>query len=373
MKIIFLSRIIGNGGAEREIANFANELVKLKNEVYVFCTENTYNDYELDPKVSLHQLLFRSRINIPVIRVLFRYRNAYCHLRHMDADFIIPFCVRRWLYPFFWSITLFSKTKFLYVVQNNMNKFSFSNEHKQRRIGKLMAYLADGIWIQIDEQRLFFSSHLQKKIFVIPNSIDQKFLSIPLRDRRRIKNFVSVGRIHPQKNHKMLVEAFWKMIQKTNNHEATLTIYGRSGKSYWETEKELRELIQRLNLEDRVFLPGWAVDIEKIYSNADAFVLSSNYEGLPNALMEAMAAGLPCISTDCETGPSALIKSGINGLLVPVGDVQTLTDAMIYYIDYPMEANRMGVAAKSQMQAWDTPEQLALRLLSNLQRIIDQR
>ena len=130
-------------------------------------------------------------------------------------------------------------------------------------------------------------------------------------------------------------------------------------------EQELKALIQTRHLEERVFLPGRMKEIEKYYGQADAFVFGSDYEGLPNALMEALAAVLPCISTNCATGTSDLITSGENGL----GDVEAMASAMEYFVNHPQQASRMGAAARKKMQTWESKEELAGKLLENLRRI----
>ena len=159
------------------------------------------------------------------------------------------------------------------------------------------------------------------------------------------------------------------MIQKTGNMAATLTIYGRAHKDFAWVEEELRKQICQLGLTERVFLPGKETDMERRYEEADAFLLSSDYEGCPNALMEAMAAGLPCVSTDCPTGPSMLIQNNRNGLLVPVGDVESMAYAMEYLSVHPQEAEQLGRAAKQSMTKWGTPQEQAGQLLENLRRV----
>ncbi len=367
MKIIFVTGQLQNGGAEREIAAFSSVFAGLNQEVHIFCLNDKAGDYEIDPRVRLHRLSLTSRVRIPKLRVLFRWRNATPELRNLHADIILAISLPAKYFPVVWLAASFSKTKLLHAVRNNPEKKYTAKE--DRKAWRRAARFADGIWIQTEAQRRFFSTRIQKKLFEVPNILNPRFLKIPERERKEIRRFISVGRFHPQKNQKLLFEAFAKMLERTGDPYATLTIYGQAMPWDGPVEEELREMIRSCHLEDRVFLPGRVKEIEKCYEEADAFVFGSDYEGLPNALMEALATGLPCISTDCPTGPSALITNGENGMLVPVGDIETMSRAMQYFLQHPQDANRMGRAARCRMQSWESQEALAGRLLENFRRI----
>lgn len=367
MKIIFASDQLQNGGTEREVAVFASTLAKLGHEVHIFCVKDLTSDYAIDQSVHVHHFALVSRVNIPKIRVLFRWRNAVPKLRCLHADIILSANLSFKYYPVLWLGTLFSGTKLLLAVRNNLEeKYT---KKRDKRMWRCAAHTADAIWIQTEAQRRFFPDQMQEKIFEVPNILDPRFLEIPERERTEIRRIITVGRFHSQKNQKLLIEAFARMLEKTGNRDATLTIYGQSMPWEGPIENELKVLIQTNHLEERIFMPGRMQEIEKCYEQADAFLLGSDYEGLPNALMEAMAAGLPCISTDCLTGPSALIKSGENGLLVPVGDVEAMSQAVEYFVRHPQQAAEMGKAARKRMKTWESREELAGKLLENLRRI----
>lgn len=371
MRIVFVTEQLGEGGAEREITAFANAFAEMGQEVHIVRSKNLKKDYELDQRVRLHYIPLPSRIKNTRLKALSRWWNVVPQLRRLHADIFVPVNLAPPYYPCLRIATFFSRTKLIYAVRNNLEK-KYVNEKDSKKLRRA-ACLANGIWIQTKEQRMFFPQILQKKIFEVPNILDAHFLDIPEREQKTICRFISVGRIHPQKNQKLLIEAFGKMVQRTGNTSATLTIYGRVLENFRQTEEELRKLIWKIGLTDRVFLPGRANDIEKRYSEADAFVFGSDYEGCPNALMEAMAAGLPCISTDCPTGPSSMITSGEDGLLVPVGDAEAMARAMQYLIEHPQEANRLGGAAKRRMQEWGSAQEHAERLLENLCKICERR
>ena len=129
----------------------------------------------------------------------------------------------------------------------------------------------------------------------------------------------------------MLIRAFTDAVRSTEYESVTLEIYGDG-----ELEMKLKKLVRKLGMEGRISIPGRTKAPPEKYAASDAFVLSSDFEGQPNALMEAMFAGLPCISTDCPDGPSDLIEDGVSGLLVPVGDQDAMRDALVFMMTHPM-------------------------------------
>jgi len=137
---------------------------------------------------------------------------------------------------------------------------------------------------------------------------------------RRGNRILSVGRLKPQKNHKLLIKAFERL---RDTREARLIILGTG-----ELETELREYIEAHGLTGEVVLAGHVSDMTAWYESADLFVLSSDYEGFGNVIVEALACGLPVVSTDCKSGPAEILENGRYGRLVPVGDVDALTRAM---------------------------------------------
>jgi glycosyltransferase involved in cell wall biosynthesis len=146
---------------------------------------------------------------------------------------------------------------------------------------------------------------------------DQKGMALRTEKKRRI---VSAARLMKQKNQLMLIESFAQIKQDFPDY--TLTIYGEG--PFRDT---LEARIAELNLTDSVFLPGKVQNVFDCIADADLFVLSSDFEGMPNALIEAMCLGLPVISTKVS-GATDLIEHGHNGLLTEVGDTNQLTECM---------------------------------------------
>lgn len=162
---------------------------------------------------------------------------------------------------------------------------------------------ADGWVFQTDDQNNWYSvrTSLQKSI-VIPNAINPDVLKQPI-SRKRNKTIVTAGRFTNQKNHALLINAFAKIAEK--HHDYKLVIYGEGP-----NRTNLIQLVKDLKLSDRVLLPGYSSEVIENVSKSSLFVLSSDFEGMPNALMEAMAMGVPSISTDCEGGGARfLIKN----------------------------------------------------------------
>lgn len=162
---------------------------------------------------------------------------------------------------------------------------------------------------------------------------------------------VSVGRLTKQKNQRLLIESFAEIADRFPRY--TLEIYGEG-----DLRNYLQDLIDRLNLHDRIFLKGNVFHIHKAISDAALFVLSSDYEGLSNALLEAMMMGLPCISTTCA-GSDEYIVSGKNGILVPIGDKTALVNALESLMGDAGLRQRLGNAASESSVRFDAKTVIA--------------
>ncbi|MDE7273193.1 MAG: glycosyltransferase [Lachnospiraceae bacterium] len=187
-------------------------------------------------------------------------------------------------------------------------------------IAKLVFRFADGVVLQTERARAFFPKAVRNKSAILPNPLSPQFLDRTMSAERE-DLIVAAGRLDENKNHAMLIHAFAKIAEEYPTMK--LVIYGEG-----ELRTTLEVLVEVKGLGDRIALPGSVSDIADRICKARIFALTSNTEGMPNAIMEAMALGIPVVATDCPCGgPAALIENGVNGLLVPVGDAFTLADA----------------------------------------------
>jgi glycosyltransferase involved in cell wall biosynthesis len=145
-----------------------------------------------------------------------------------------------------------------------------------------------------------------------------------------IKVIMGIGRLTYQKDFPTLIKAFARVRQKINSR---LVILGEGRQ-----RKELEYFINDLGLTDDVQLPGFVTNPYQWLAKSTLFVLSSRWEGSPNALTEALALGIPVVSTDCRSGPREILRGGQLGRLVPVGDVMALSEAIIMTLDDPPSA-----------------------------------
>lgn len=178
----------------------------------------------------------------------------------------------------------------------------------------------------------------------------------------REKIVVSAGRLEDQKNFPLLVRAFSAFHEQ--HPEYKLVIYGEGKK-----RRELEQLAQSLLPSGAWSMPGRVDDLPQRIVSCGIFALSSDYEGVPNVLIEAMACGMPVVSTDCAPGGAAvLIDPGVNGLLVPVGDAEALAEGMAYLAEDPLQAAQMGRKAVQLQQRLDA-ERVCSQWLKYLQEI----
>ena len=312
MKIAFYINDINGGGAERVMVNLANYLSETGREVVFVTSYRTANEYKLSSKVkrlSIENIqISQSRFKRNLSRIL--ALRKIC--KNEKPSVLVTFMAE----PNFRGIiaTLGLPVKMIVSVRNDPNREYAGKIGKF--VGKWLLPLADGCVFQTKEAQEWFPERLQRKSTIIFNSVKEEFFHI--KRKPVLGEIVTCGRLTPQKNHKLLIDAFANVVKE--HPYARLKIYGEGS-----LREVLQEQINKLGLHEKAFLMGATNDVAKALQTADLFVLSSDYEGMPNALMEAMAAGVPCISTDCHCGgPRELFKESLHNQLTLVKDENSL-------------------------------------------------
>lgn len=343
MRILFtVNRLhAGSGGAQRVVSLLCNGISDLGHEVLLILYEDrTDNDYYLSDEVSVSVLHKQKRKE----NSLFYMKDKLCELRDLvknfQPDVIVPFLSDPTLCIYI--ATRFSKfsNRIITTVRNNPK--IFPKERKYRWRNNILIALNKACFFQNSEQRDYFPKFIQKKSFVLPNPVSNELLETN-REKSDVCKIVTLGRLSEQKNHQLLIEAVSLASQKYP--EITLDIYGDGP-----LKSKLQEMIDKNNMAGRIHLCGITDDVKSVLLTHGLFIMTSNYEGMPNALIEAMATGMPCISTDCPTGPAELIQNMNNGILVPINDVKQCTEAIEYMLQNSQDAYLMARKAKNTIK-----------------------
>lgn len=379
MRIVFHLNSLGRGGAERVVSILSKEFASLGHDVTIATEWVSDNEYTISENVKRVNVGLtsedesRSRLS----KIIKRYTNLREFAKKEKPDVLISFCNKA---NFRATVALLGlDVKLITSVRNDPQR-----DYAPYKLStSIMKKRADGCVFQTPDAMDYFGSDFAKKSVIILNPLSEDFATetgfqySPVTWGNKLpdekmpdtsvsrKNIVTAGRISYQKNHILLVKAFNSI--KDDAPEAILKIFGDTQDS--EVKKELEEFIKANDLEERVFLMGLSDRVIEELKKAYMFVLSSDYEGLPNALIEAMSLGLPCISTDCPCGGSReLIEQGINGILTPVGDIETLADAMLKLIQDQDEAQKLASEAskiKNELQ----PEVIAQKWLEFIDKV----
>ena len=333
MKIMFYINTLAGGGAQRVMANLANSFAGAGDEVIFVTSFPAENEYALDAAVDRRNLS-QARIGSGLKRNAAYILGLRKLVKEEKPDILLGFLRQPNTRAILAGLGL--KTKTVISVRNDP-KVEYGGR-AGHFLGKNLLPLADGCIFQTEEAKAWFPQKLQDKSRVIPNAVKPDFFQVvpqPVPGR-----VITCGRLSSQKNHRLLIDAFADGAQDIP--EAELLIYGEG-----ELRAELERYISQKGMEGRIKLMGNTTDVPGVLSEAECFVLSSDYEGMPNALMEAMAAGVACISTDCPCGgPKMLMENGKSGLLVPVGDKDALASAIRQVLSDREYAEELGQGAR---------------------------
>lgn len=343
-KVMFHINSMGKGGAERVVAVLSKYFVSDEYEVVISTEWEAEEEYLLDDRVKrinvglTEEELKKNRLKKIILRIM-KYRKA---IQEEKPDIVISFCAKA---NFRSAYALTGLSIPLLVSVRNDPQIDYA---PHALATKYMERKAAGCVFQTEQAKLFFDKRFQKKGKIIWNPLSDRFLEIPSNEHKEKKQaIVTVGRITKQKNQMLLLEGFKQI--KTYHPDYELWIFGEDGMDG--TKAELEKYIEQEQLEDSVFLKGVCKNVEQEISKAQIFVLSSDYEGMPNALLEAMAIGMPVVATDCPCGgPATLIENGKSGLLVPTKDKSALVEAIDKLIQDSDYAQKLGKQARCVKQ-----------------------
>ena len=330
---------MGGGGAERVVSVWASQLAERGYDVGIFTYRRKEGEYPVSPAVKRLTIVNEKKEYL-AMSYFKRYRLIRKTVKDFAPDVVIGFLQNMQVWMAITTIGL--KLKRIDTVR--ISPWHASVGKVVMQLWKMCFRTGDLTILQSEDQKAFFSKTVQKKCVVVPNPLGDVYEATGKTNfALRATRFIAAGRICAQKNFPMLIKAFAKSHKE--NPEITLDIYGVGEEQYVEG---IKALIKELNAEEYINLCGRTSDMHTALMEHDAFLMSSNYEGMPNALAEAMAVGLVCVSTDCKTGPRDLIKDGENGFLVKVSDVDDMSEKISLVANMDSEAIKsFGFAARS--------------------------
>ena len=319
-EIVIVAEHFTAGGAERVISELVTEWSKEGHKVTAVLIRADKYPESYDLPSSMKIIVLKSSNN----RFIRRIQNA------VDLVKILKKCPNAIIISFVEPAMLvvalaspFIKNKIIFSErcdpQNN------PPQRKMRVVRNLIFNIPEKCVFQTEDAKSYFSERIQKKGVIIPNPVNPD-LPDPYKGERK-KEIAYVGRFVPQKNIPMLLEAFKKL--SSEYPEYILRMFGRGFE-----DNDVMAWIKRNRLEGKIVLEGFQNNVTDLIKECALYVSSSDYEGISNSMLEALAMGIPTVVTDCPVGGAKqTIENGKNGLLVPVGDVEALYKAMKQVIE----------------------------------------
>ncbi|MCY8826927.1 glycosyltransferase family 4 protein [Bacillus atrophaeus] len=370
MKIYFLTmNIYGMGGTVRTVLNTANHLVDqgYNIEIISLFKRQRKEFFFIDPRIKITVLHDVTTWNKEGKNIKVRFGNFLLSkktkLIHRDEEAIHFFSLMSdiKLYTFIKTIkngvlittrpsfnlfaAKYANKGVVLVGQEHLN-FSIYPKGMQNSIMKYYPKLDYLLTLTDDDtedyKNIFLDSNLTVK--KITNSIpDIEPIKSPLID----KTIIAAGRLAEQKGFDLLIKSFSKVVEK--HPDWILKIYGIGSE-----KNNLLDIILKEGLYNNVFLMGATNNIQKELARSSIYVLSSRFEGFGMVIVEAMQCGVPVVSFDCPKGPSEIIKSGIDGILVENGNIEKLANSINYLIDNPSIRLQMGEQAFLNVDRYST-------------------
>ena len=335
-RIAFHLNCLEQGGAERVVSNLANRFVQEGIEVYIATEWTGEDEFAIDERIRRVHVGLRAedehRNHLSKIRRRTRYLKEF--LLETKPDVLIAFAQK----AIYRALMAEKGTDVPVVISIRTDPAGHYESLIDRFIIARYFDRAAGCVYQTVGQKAFFKPHLQQNSRIILNPVNEKYFDIR-HPQVKEKSVVQHARLVDFKNQPMLVEAFVEVHKKHPDY--VLRIYGPD--SLDGTKEILEDLIKQHRAEDYVFLMGGSDELEKEIPKGEIYAFSSDWEGMPNSLLEAMAMGMPVVATDCPCGgPATVITHEENALLVPIKDPHAMAEGINRLIEDKALAKKLG-------------------------------
>lgn len=348
---MFVVPSLSDGGAERVVSVLSSELAKTVEKVCVLIYWDTEQNYLVNGNVKIINLSGGNKHLYDQMKTAERLKRMRSIIKKEQPEVVVPFLPHVCLQTGIATIGL--NCNVIQTVRNNPK--TSPPEANRRKIRDLQIFMSKCTIVQNEEQLNYFPKKWRNKIHILPNPINKSFLRTEYKGADSFKA-VSVGRLIEQKNFSLLIDAFSEFVKK--HPDATLSIYGDGA-----LKNVLHEQIVKNKMSDNIFLKGRSENLPEILANSSVFIMSSDFEGMPNSLMEAMAVGIPVISTDCPTGPKELIGNNDRGYLIEVGNREALRKAIEAVEVQKANAQEKALRAKTYAQSQFSPEEITNKFM----------
>ena len=326
MRVYIFISDLGAGGAERVCVNLANELTNLSHEVHIITLnlEKDVYSHILDKRIKVHSL-GASRIRygiIPIVKLLRKEKAEKVLVFGSEMGTILTKLRSFGILRCRIFVRVLNNIEITVSKEEKISPFVQKVLKKSQKDMKKMDFVIAQCHAM--EEMLQKQVGLSDKCRCIYNPVSRYLVenTTPVsRAEGEQQKIGFIGRLDPQKNIEDLLRAFQILCQEKEN--VSLHLYGRGIH-----EQKAKDLAVTLGISDKVCFEGVHRDMEKVYGDLDMVVLSSKYEGMPNALIEAVSIGIPVVSYDCPIGPAEIIVEDVNGYLIPMDDVEALAGGM---------------------------------------------
>ena len=318
MSILFVTSTLTSGGSERVMSLLANEFVKRNYLVTIICFNKHVVFYPVSNSVKVvfaedevgGNSLFRKCV----------WLRKY--VKDVGPDVVIPFMEA------VYCVTLFSLIGLSVPVISSERIDPRKSPFFRNVLRRIFLPMTTHLVVQTQDIKNFYPSFIRKKTSIIYNPVREEVFSFQnsvqsmeqeIKERKQ-NRIISIGKLYPQKNQKMMIRAFAKIAD--NFPDWQLVIYGEGP-----LRDSLELLVESLNLNGKVLLLGRTEHVVDELKKSKIFCFSSDFEGMSNAMIEAICAGLPIVTTNVS-GVSELVEDGKSGYVVPCGDVEQLAQAL---------------------------------------------